>query len=38
MKLNTSFITDEEWVKNKSLPMKQSELDFKKKNFPSALN
>lgn len=33
MKLNTSLITDEEWVKNKSLAMKQSELD-KKKTFP----
>lgn len=34
MKLNTSFITDEECLKNKYLAMKQSELDLKNKTFP----
>lgn len=36
MKLNTIFITVEEWIKDKSLAMKQSDLI--KKNFSSALN
>lgn len=37
MKLNTSFVTDEEWVKNKSLAMKQSELDLKKKKLSQCI-